>query len=270
MSGDKMKRTSKVACAAAAALLIVAGSARAGMIHSYKMDDATDSLGGPSLTTFGGTFSGGAYVFGENQGLSLSDALPMSPGPPATGPGTYSIDMTFAFSEIDGYRRILDFKNLTVDTGLYNLNSALNFFNEVTGPAGAFAAGSLARVVLTRDDVTDLVVGYVNGVEQLNFVDSGGIAVFSTANNLMNFFRDDVAVGGEVSPGFVTEINIYDDALNPIQVGALGGPVAVPEPSCLALWCLGTAAATGCIRRHRASASVEGRPDAPAARSGRA
>src|SRR5262249_4333756 len=109
-----------------------------------------------------------------------------------------------------------------------------NFFDLGEGPAGALANSVLARVVLTRDNASGALVGYVNGSQQFSFMDSSNLGVFDAANNIMRFFQDDSFTGGiEASPGFVDRIAIYDNALSGGQVAALGGPgplLATPEP----------------------------------------
>ncbi len=186
-------------------------------IHRYDLNGTyTDFYGGPSLSPNGGTLHATNYTFGPNQGLSLSNAL--------TNTGNYSILIDFSFTDLTGYRRILDFKDRTSDTGLYNLDTALNFYNHITGPPGAFATNVLARMVITRDSTTDVVSGYVNGLPQFSFVDSGGDGIFSGTNGIMNFFIDDLAVGNEASAGLVDRISIYDTPLTAAEVLALGGP----------------------------------------------
>ena len=66
------------------------------------------------------------------EGLSLSGAINGS---------NYSIEMDFEFGSTSGYRKIIDFKDLAADTGLYNYSTELNFYNEADGPGGAFANG---------------------------------------------------------------------------------------------------------------------------------
>jgi hypothetical protein len=61
---------------------------------------------------------------------------------------------------------IVEFKNRQSDQGFYNFNTALQFYNEVTGPTGAFAPFVDVHVVLTRDGTTGQFVGYVNGVRE--------------------------------------------------------------------------------------------------------
>jgi hypothetical protein len=202
-----------------------ASPARATLIHDYEFQNSVaDSLGGPSLTTLGGTVGPSSYNFGAEQGLSLSGALS------AAQSATYTIDLVFKFDTLSGFRKIVDFKNLASDNGVYNLSTDMNYFNFSFGPNGAFTAGTYARVDLTRDNSTGLVVGYVNGVQQISFTDSSSDAVFNAANHIINFFQDDNVTGGrESSSGSVRQIRIFDTALSATEVAALGP--AVPEPS---------------------------------------
>jgi hypothetical protein len=237
-------------CAALALGLSAAPAVAQTVTHIYELNGSyADTLGGPSLSPNGGTLTATDYQFGANQGLSLSNAL--------VDPADYSIELRFEFDATNGYRRILDFKNLTADQGLYNLDTTLRYFPVTNGPAGAFANNVFADVVLTRDDVTDTVTGYVNGVQQFSFIDGGGDAVFSAANNIIWFFQDDNATGGESSAGTVDRIRIYNGDLSSSQVLALaqgGTPPGlpgsqVPEPGAVAL--LAGAGVTGLLALRR-------------------
>jgi hypothetical protein len=86
--------------------------------------------------------------------------------------------------------------------------------------------------VLTRDDATDIVRGYVNGVEAWNFVDSTGAAVFSGPNQIMRFFQDDNVSGqAEARGGFLDHIRIHNHVLTGAQVAALEtAPTLNPPP----------------------------------------
>jgi hypothetical protein len=220
------------------AVLIVGRVQGAVMTHLYRIDgDYHDDCGGPDLVPAGGTLNSNAYSFAANQGLSLSNALAL--------PGGYSIEMVFSLSDLNDYRKIIDYRNLLLDAGLYSHYSStdhgyLNLFPRAQSASKVFTAGQTAHLVVTRDASTNAFVGYVNGVQAISFNDSSNDAVFSAANNIIQFFKDDTPTGSrEASPGTVEWIQIYDGALTANEVARLsaaqpGG--AVPEPSSLVLW----------------------------------
>ena len=249
-------RISKLLGAITMATLVSAAHGVPTLIHDYQLNGTlADALGGPALVAAGGALGGSGYSFAPNQGLSLSNGL-------AGGNGNYSIEMSFSFSTIGGYRKILDFKDRSSDNGLYALGNALNFY-PINTNGSAFANNVNVDVVLTRDSGTNLVTGYLNGVSMWSFVDGGALAVFSGANDIAQFFKDDFATGqGEASGGFADYIRIYDGALDSTQAQCIGtgGSVAncgipsqggnnVPEPGTLAL--LGAAALAAGLRRRR-------------------
>ena len=97
--------------------------------HVYRLDGTlADEKGGPSLVADGGTLTSTGYTFGPNQGLSLSNVF---------SGGSYSIVFRFALSQVDGYRKIIDFKNRTSDFGLSDYNTTADFYPQGFGPLGA-------------------------------------------------------------------------------------------------------------------------------------
>lgn len=235
--------TPKLTCLAAIAAGLLCATCSGALVHRYDLNGTyADALGGPSLVPAGGTLGATQYAFGPNQGLTLSSAL--------ADPDTYTIETIFDFDVTGGYRRIIDFKNRTSDTGFYNLNGRLNFYNVITAATGDINANVPVTVALTRDAASDIVSGYVNGTPAFSFVDGSQLAVFDGPANIMHFFIDDAAVGGEASAGSVDRILIFDTALSAGDVAALYQTGGVPEPTSVAL--AGVALlAVGCMARRR-------------------
>lgn len=243
-------------------LLAWTGAAQAATLtHLYGLNNSlTDSFGGSSLVANGGTLAaGGGYSFAVNQGPSLSNAISAN---------DYSILLDFslaASSASDGYKKIVDFKNLTSDNGAYTSLGKLNFYN--TGLSGSTVVGNNnpIRVVLTRDGSTGQTTEYLNGVQQLTFTDSANLATFTASNNIINFFQDDSATAGrEASAGFVRNIAIYNGALSASEAAGLGGfgtaipgaptGTAVPEPFTIIGTLVGGTAALRMRKNLRATA----------------
>lgn len=207
--------------------------------HVYQLNGSlADQNGGPPLVADGGTLDATGYSFAPNQGLSLSNVLG----------SVYTIDFESSFSSLNGFRKLVDFKDRGADAGLYNLNAALNFYPVTTGSVSAFATDTLARVTITRDGA-GLFTGYVNGVQQIQFTDSSSRATFSGPAQIAHFFEDDGATGfGEASAGRANYIQIFDSALSAADVATLGAPAPVPEPQTYALMLAGLLLTAGAAR----------------------
>ena len=150
-------------------------------------------------------------TFPENNGL----ALPSTTG--VISNDTYSIVVLFSFTDAtSGYRRVLDFKNGSQDTGLYFLHGNMNFYDVASATTTSITSNTFVQVVLTRDAARN-VVGYVNGVQQISFTDTGDLGVIDL-NNILRFFQDN---GSEASAGSVARIRIYDSVLSPTDVSGL-------------------------------------------------
>jgi len=225
--------------------LIFSTLAHSALIHDYQLNNTlADALGGPSLipitdaASTNGTIGPTGFTFNQNSGLQLSNGL--------SNNANYSIQLGFSFSDVNGYRRIIDFKDRASDNGLYDLDGQINFFPFTTG-TGIFSPGTSVDIVISRDSVTNDFNVYAAGINILTFNDIASDAVFSATNNVINFFRDDLAFANEASAGFVDFIRIYDTPLTATQVSCLQtqsplacgvqdpGPNGIPEPGTLAL-----------------------------------
>ncbi len=132
----------------------------------------------------------------------------------------YSLVMLFRFEQTSGYRKIADFKNGTVDYGLYNLSGTLRFYTDATGTNSPITDNTYVQVVLARDGSTDQVTGYVNGTQEFQFTDTNDRAVID-ASNTLRFLLDDEQTTSEEAAGAVARIRLYDAALTPSEVAAL-------------------------------------------------
>lgn len=201
-------------------------------IHVYELGgNYNDTYGGPPLVGQGGTFTAGGYQFGMNQGLTLDGAMP---------PSVYTVDIIFSFTTITSWRKIIDFKNLAVDEGLYVYEGALQMvivqLADFETSTATITPNVTLRMTLTRDAATH-VAGYLDRVGApsarsaapdiptaptgpFEYDDSMGVAVVQGTS--VTFFVDDTPTGqGEAAPGTVRRIAIYDVALTAAQVAAL-------------------------------------------------
>jgi len=191
------------------------------LIHAYPLaSDYADTLGGPPLVGHGGSFATTAYQFGVNQGLSVAGVMPAA---------VYTIDMHFQLATLDGYRKVIDFKALGSDAGLYVEDSMLQFVViPVTGCPGSdcytspalFAPDTAMELTLTRDGSGD-VSAYLDRALQFSFSDAGSVGTFDGVDSVINLFIDDNSTMGEASAGVVNKIRIYSTALSADEIAAL-------------------------------------------------
>ena len=198
-------------------------------IHEYKfLGNLNDSVGSVALVPNAGTVGPTSYAFQKNQGLSFT------PNAASTfNPAEYSIEMVFSFNTTLYYRKIIDFSDLSQETGLHVLSRNLNFFGtspNQTGTGLPFVDYGPARVILTRIAATGQMIGYVNGQPKITFTDGSSKGVFDQPSKIINFFRDNND-GPEASVGAVSLIRIYSTAMSATQAANLGGaPVITPPP----------------------------------------
>ncbi|MYN44674.1 PEP-CTERM sorting domain-containing protein [Pseudoduganella sp. FT93W] len=226
----------KIQALAFSALLALGGSASAAN-HLYTFNGTmADALGGADMVGAGGTLGSTSYSFGKNEGLSLGEQLG----------SVYTIDMVMSFDTHSGWQKLIDFKDRTVDTGLYTSNTQWYFYN-VGSMGNVPADGQSARVTLTRDS-SKLVSLYVNGTLAGSFVDSANIAAFEGKG--AHFFMDDTTnTKPEAAAGNVDYIATFDRALTAGEVAA--GVSPVPEPASGAMLAAGLGMLAMLRRRSR-------------------
>jgi len=76
-------------------------------------------------------FTGSAWEWtgatGSGQGLKLNIPTQLS---------TYTLALSFSLSDVTGYRKIVDFKNLTHESGIYAYSNALSVYTDGATPSG--------------------------------------------------------------------------------------------------------------------------------------
>jgi hypothetical protein len=185
---------------------------------------------GPETNSFTTATVDGAsrkvLTFPKGNGLKIA---------PTTGVisnGTYTIVVLFELNnvgdDVSRFRRVVDFENGTSDSGLYIEkpavgSSILSFYRQGQGTvphlnSTPIAANKYVQVVITRDDASGFVKGYVDGTKQFEINDATSQdAVISSANTL-RFFKDNTS---EHSGGSVARIRLFDSALSETDVGRL-------------------------------------------------
>ena len=186
--------------------------------HIYELNgDLKDSLGlGPDMVLPNPAGLGPeGYTFDKDKGPSLSNVL--------TDRANYSIEMLFFIEDVKGWKKLIDFKNRVSDSGFYSVDGIVNFFGigSGLGPYATFIPFVPAHMVLTRNGSDNQFIIYVYGVEQINFTDSTGWAIFSGPDNIIHFLRDDTKPYYEDPSGFLDYVRIYDGVLAPDEVQAL-------------------------------------------------
>lgn len=153
------------------------------------------------------------YPWNVGLRVPLDDILP--------DPGVYTIAILFKPETTGGYVRVLDFKNGTVDFGVYLHGGGLMFYNKAPASGVSFADGSYHQAVVTRDAAGRLA-GYVDGSPSwIDVDDTGRDGVFDAG--WIRLFRDNETGGhsNEASAGNVARIRMYPHALTAAQVAAL-------------------------------------------------
>lgn len=200
-------------------------STGSGADHDYELNGSlADALGGPSLVADGGTLGSDGYVFGPNQGLTLTGAL--------ADPSSYTIFFVATLDDVDDnplFKKLLDFANLSMDEGLYVRGANLELFPGGAGP-DSISADTPFQVALTRDGLTGEAKVYLNGVLQRTHVgDPSDSAV--AFDNILRFFEDDIVTGrSEAVGGSVDRILVFNSALTAERIANLGNaPPPVTE-----------------------------------------
>jgi hypothetical protein len=144
------------------------------------------------------------------------------------GNSTYSVAVLFRLADLGVFRRVLDFKHGTQDSGLYLAAGKLRLYPYAGSGPKTVAANEWVQVVLTRT-ASGTVTGYVDGVQQWQLPDTAGVAIIDGFNQL-RFFQDNQTGGTttEHAAGAVARIRVFDRALSATEVSNLGQTPSAP------------------------------------------
>lgn len=211
------------------ALLIALGMASAApaaeLVADYRFQDKTESnqpgLPAPALSY---VTPNCGYVDEDVLGLGLGlqavhsyclgqgAAIPMG----NVDAESWSIVVLARFVFADGYRRLLDTSDGTLDAGLYTAAGRLSFYPTATEASPSLSLGRYHQIAITRDGNTRRVRVYVDGAERLSFVDTGDVARIKGAT--ARLFLDD---SGENQSALVNRIRVWDGPLAAAEIERL-------------------------------------------------
>jgi len=132
--------------------------------------------------------------------------------------------MFFSFSDVTGYRRIIDFLNGQTDVGLYILNGSLNFYpNGNVGTLNSFAPNTFYLLSLVRDSSTNQIQIYLNGSSFGSYADVAGNYRTAADTTPLYLFRDNIAGSAqcENSGGSIKYFRIEPSVSTSAEVAAI-------------------------------------------------
>lgn len=152
------------------------------------------------------------YVFEKNSGLQFNNAE-------AKGflNKSFTVEIYFKLAELDSWKRVLDFKNRKSDYGSYIYDGKLNFYDFAIGEKAPVHADRYVHYVYSRDFETKIIKMYINGQSKLEFKDPGTEGMLD-ADQVLNFFQDDLIANHESSAGTIALIRLYDRVMTPVFI----------------------------------------------------
>lgn len=132
---------------------------------------------------------------------------------------SYTIALKFSFSQVSGWRKIIDYKNRVSDDGFYYFGGKMQFYPGLTG-ATTYPANTVLDLVVVRQATTGNAgtftvfgVGADNTLTQLiQYDDSNGDSIphDDGTKTKLGFFFDDMPTSAEATPsGKVYDLRIW-------------------------------------------------------------
>jgi len=196
------------------------------LVADYAGSLTSAVLGAPVLVAVGGGVSTASetvlyyqppqtvLTFAVGSGLSLSPASSILP---AAGQYTIALQARLNGVSSDGFSKLMDFANGTLDVGLYDYLGHLTFFS-YSGGSNAPIGTQYGDIVLTRDK-SGAIAGYYNGKLQFWLTDAKlNFGIVDGSDTLRFFLDDSTHTGMEMSAGAVARVRVWKDALSATDV----------------------------------------------------
>lgn len=136
----------------------------------------------------------------------------------------YTVSFRFQIDQTNGYRKLIDFSNLSSDAGLY-VNNSLRLYPSGGYGATAFNPANVYSVVFERNGLNDSAIAYLFAGNQLvsesRSLDANMdyVPVLVGGNRVFHFFHDDSLTLYEFSPtGLVDQIRFYNGIADPSDI----------------------------------------------------
>lgn len=130
---------------------------------------------------------------------------------------SFTVEIYFKLTELDSWKRVLDFKNRKSDYGSYIYDGKLNFYDFAIGEKAPVRANQYIHYVYSRDFETKTIKMYVNGLSKVEFKDPGTEGMLDN-DQVLNLFQDDLVANHEASAGSVALIRLYDRVMTPVFI----------------------------------------------------
>ncbi len=214
----------KTKCPIGLIMLCLCHSAQPAILADYVFAEnlSGNLAGAPAIEYLGNIPS---YVTGSIQGLSV-DALTIEAGTGLkldlsqwTVCDEYTLVIHGVLEFTNGYRKLIDFRDLLEDSGLYNRNGVLEYVVGQVGSSVSMMPSQYFQLVMTRDSAHTVNL-YIDGKSEFSFNDTG-LGTSMCFSNQFHFYVDDGQTSSEDPQGAVARITLYDHALSADEVAEL-------------------------------------------------
>ncbi len=193
--------------------------AQATLISQFDFDgNLNDDFGNSVATEYNSvntSYSSGS-LYWEADSLGSGGGLLVEVPDAGFTENHYSIAIEFQYSEVFGYRKILDFRELLIDEGVYVDESLRLYFQGLPGST-TLLPDTNTIILITRDSATDsteLFIVYPDSLSlqsALNDNVAEFVANLSGSDRILHFFHDDSLTTSEFSQtGMVAQIRIWN------------------------------------------------------------